>query len=89
MDDYEIFVIHKITYEEVCCSLSKSAVISKEVIGHEDDLFDDLFLSKDTSLLLGVKVRYYREGYITFIKLVSMLELSEAEYITFGCYEVQ
>jgi hypothetical protein len=80
MDDYEIFVIHKITYEEICCSLSKSAVISREMIGHENDLFDDLFLSKDTSLLLGVKVFYYSEGYMTFIKLVSMIELSEAEY---------
>jgi hypothetical protein len=78
MDFYEIFAIQKLTYEEACYSLSKSAVIPRSTIGHQCDLFD--LLSEDTSLLLGVDVIYYSEGYITFIKLVSMVELSEAEY---------
>jgi hypothetical protein len=79
MDDYEIFAIQKLTYEEVCCSLSKSAAIPRSMIGYQCDLFDEL-LSKDTSLLLGVDILYYSEGYMTFIKLVSMIELSEVEY---------
>jgi hypothetical protein len=78
IDFYEIFAIQKLTHQEVCCCLSKSAVIPRSMIGHQCDLFD--LLLEDTSLLLGVDLLYYSEGYITFIKLVSMIELSEAEY---------
>ena len=64
MDFYEIFAIQKLTNEEACCSLSKSAVIPRSTIGYQCDLFDPLL--EDTSLLLGIELLYYSEGYIMF-----------------------
>lgn len=75
---HEIFAMHKLTYEEVSCSISKSLAIPISKIGNQYNFFD--LLLEETSLLLGIDIDYYSEGYTTFIKLVSTIEFSDNEY---------
>jgi hypothetical protein len=75
---YEIFIIQKLSFDEVSCAISKSMKVSLEKIGSQVDFFN--ILSEDKCLILGVEMNYLIEGYLTFIRLVSTIEFQEYEY---------
>jgi hypothetical protein len=78
MGMYEIFAESRLSYEEVISAIIKSTNITAEKIGSDYDFYDPLV--KDTNLVLGMKVQYFEEGYLSFIGLASMPEMQAREY---------
>jgi hypothetical protein len=78
MGMYEIFAESRLSYEEVISAMIESTNIPAEKIGSDYDFYDPLV--KDTNLVLGVKVGYFEEGYLSFISLASMPEMQAREY---------